>query len=302
MKKEKFDTDCLPEVRGEYRFAELLNKYTWLNVGGPADVMFFPEDETDLQNFRRNLPSETDVFVLGGGANVLIRDGGIAGVVVKLKNSNFAKVKIAGNVVSCGAGLLNFKLKKTIIEYGLHGLEFLCTIPGSIGGALRTNAGCFGSDISQVMVSAKVMDKKGNIFVADKADFNFAYRHSDFPKDWIILEVNCNYVKDETSAVAKQIAEYEEYRRMHQPQGIKTAGSTFKNPEGYRAWELIKNAGGDKMVVGKAHMSAQHCNFLENEGSNAADIENLGKQIVAAVKQQSGIELQWEVLTVGRRK
>lgn len=292
----------LPDVKGNYKFGELLKNYTWLNVGGPADVMFFPENIADLQNFLRNKSADMDVFVLGGGSNLLVRDGGIKGAVIKLSAKEFCQIKIYDDKVECGAGLLNNMFRKTVAEKGLGGLEFLCSIPGSLGGALRSNAGCFGKEISDVLLSAKVIDGKGNIYEVSKDDFNFAYRHSDFPEDWIVWEVALKYDKKDSQEVSDLIAEHAEYRRAHQPQGIRTAGSTFKNPPQMRAWELIKNSGADKFQFGGARMSPQHCNFLQNDGTaSAADVEKLCDEVVKAVKNSSGVGLELEVKKVGRR-
>lgn len=293
----------LPHVRGKYKFSEPLKKYTWLNIGGPAEVMFFPEDAEDLQNFMQHKDVNLPVFVLGGGSNLLVRDGGIAGVVVKLKNPNFAQFSVQNNVLNCGAGALNTSMKKIIADKGMGGLEFLCSIPGSVGGLVRTNAGCFGRELSDVLISAQVMDCRGNIFTAQNKDFHFGYRYSEFPQDWIILEVNLQFEPAASEAVAAKIKENDDYRRQHQPQGIRTAGSTFKNPSGYRAWELIKNSGGSEMVVGGVRMSPQHCNFLENNGTaTAADVENLGKKIMKAVKNQTGVDLEWEIKIIGQEQ
>lgn len=291
----------LPQVRGEYRFSEPLSKYVWLKVGGPADVMYFPQDRDDLQYFLKHKPEEIPVFVVGGGSNLLVRDGGIRGIVIKLQNESFKNVKIEGNKVFCGAGMLNAALRKVVIENGLGGLEFLCSIPGSFGGMLRSNAGCFGSELSSVLQKATVINGKGEIFDVSCRDFNFGYRRSDFPSDWIVLEVCLQFNKKDVSEVREQILANEEYRRQHQPQGIRTAGSTFKNPEGYKAWELIKNAGGADMKVGGAKMSQQHCNFLQvDETATAADIEQLGQQIISAVKEKNGVDLEWEVKIIGQ--
>ncbi len=292
----------LPAVRGTYRFNETLSKHTWLGVGGPAEVMFVPADAADLQFFLQHKLPEWPVFVLGGGANLLVRDGGIAGVVIKLEAPAFAAWRVEGEKLYCGGGLKNFALKKILPEHELGGLEFLCSIPGTIGGALRSNAGCFGGEIGSVLHSAKVMNGKGEIFAVGPEDFHLSYRHSDFSADWIIVEVVLTANKTPGAEIAAKIAANDEYRRTHQPQGIRTAGSTFKNPAGYRAWELIKNAGGNEMVVGGAQMSAQHCNFLQaNANATAADIETLGEKIIAAVKAQSGVTLEWEVERVGQK-
>ncbi|MBR1600159.1 MAG: UDP-N-acetylmuramate dehydrogenase [Alphaproteobacteria bacterium] len=292
----------LPVVRGEYKFNEALKNYTWLNVGGPADVMFMPKDVADLQYFLQNKDENMPVFVLGGGSNLLVRDGGIEGVVVKLSDACFREIKIESDRIICGAGLLNNVLKKTVENEGLGGLEFLCSIPGCVGGAVRSNAGCFGREISDVLISAKVVNGNGEVLELRNKDFHFAYRHSEFPSDFIIVEVTLGYERQSSEDVKKTIEQQAEYRKAHQPQGIRTAGSTFKNPPQMRAWELIKNSGADKLKIGGAQMSLQHCNFLQNDGtSNASDIEDLCDEVKRMVKDKCGVELELEVNKVGRR-
>ncbi len=294
--------DLMPTVRGVYKYNEPLKKHTWLNVGGPAEVMFLPADIDDLQHFLQNKPKNIPVFILGCGSNLLVRDGGIAGVTVKLEAKSFQQWRIEKDKLYCGAGMHNVALKKILPQYQLGGLEFLCSIPGSLGGAIRSNAGCFGAALADVLVSAKVIDGQGRILEVPATDFHFSYRHSDFPADWIIVEICLQTKPAEKAQIESQIKQNDEYRRTHQPQGIRTAGSTFKNPTGYRAWELIKNAGMSEVKIGGACMSPQHCNFLENDGTaTAAQIEELGEQIVQAVKQKYDIELEWEVERVGQQ-
>ncbi|MBP5216045.1 MAG: UDP-N-acetylmuramate dehydrogenase [Alphaproteobacteria bacterium] len=301
MSNDRKPENSLPEVRGEYRFSEPLSKYTWLNVGGPAEVMFFPADEEDLQNFLRAKNDDLPVFVLGGGSNLLIRDGGMPGVVVKLKNQKFAQIRIEKGKIICGAGLLNGALKKILIDNAVGGLEFLCSIPGSLGGAVYSNAGCFGYELSDVLLSAKIIDKKGNIKEVAAKDFHLSYRHSDFPADWIILELTLKTEEKAASEITETLKKNSEYRRVNQPQGIKTAGSTFKNPSGYKAWELIKDSGADKITIGGAKMSAKHCNFIENDGTaTASDIEKLCESIMEKVEACKGVKLELEVKKVGK--
>lgn len=291
----------LPKIRGVYKFNEPLKKYTWLNVGGPAEVMFLPADVEDLQDFLQNKPQNMPVFVLGSGSNLLVRDGGIDGVAIKLENKSFQKWRIEGQKIYCGAGMQNRLLKQILPVNGLGELEFLCSIPGSLGGAVRSNAGCFGAALSDVLVSATVIDDKGNIFEAPATEFHFAYRHSEFPADWIVLELCLQGKTAEAAQIEEKIKQNDEYRKTHQPQGIRTAGSTFKNPTGMRAWELIKNAGMAEVKIGGVRMSLQHCNFLENDGTaTASQIEELGEKIIAAVKQKYDVVLEWEVERVGK--
>lgn len=291
---------ALPDVRGAYKINEPLNRYTWLNVGGPADVMYFPEDEADLQNFMKQKNPQQNVFIIGGGSNLLVRNGGVDGFVIKLAAPSFAKWRIENGIFYCGAGRQNFSLRQIIVENSLGGLEFLCSIPGTLGGAMRSNAGCFGSEIADVLQTARIMTGKGEILTVQNRDFNFAYRYSDFPADWIVLEVGLQFVPKSKEEIEAQILQNAEYRRQHQPQGIKTAGSTFKNPQGNAAWKLIKAAGGDQIVCGKVRLSPQHCNFLQNDGTNAEDVEKLCCAVQNAVAEKCGINLEMEVKIIGR--
>lgn len=292
----------LPQVRGEYKINEPLKKYTWLNVGGNADVMFFPKDEDDLQSFLKQNTSHLPIFVLGSGSNLLVRDGGLSGVVVKLSSPYFASWQLEDDILTVGCGLKNAALKKILLENEIGGLEFICSIPGSIGGLVRSNAGCFGSDLAKVLLKAKVIDGKGNIFEVDAKYFHFAYRHSDFPADWILLQLFLKTEKSPVENIKSLIEQNAAYRKEHQPQNVRTAGSTFKNPENGRAWELIKNVGGCELKIGGAHFSQQHCNFMINDGSaSAADLERLGTEVQKRVKEQTGIDLQWEVKVIGRK-
>lgn len=295
--------DKLPEVRGEYRLSEPMCKYTRLNVGGPVDVMFFPQDEDDLRHFLRHRSDDMPVFILGGGSNLLVRDGGVSGVVIKLKNPNFSRCETKGEYIYAGAGMRNGELKKVMLSEQLGGLEFICSIPGCLGGLLRTNAGCFGSDISKVLHSARVMTADGEVKQVKNSDFHFGYRRSDFPEDWIVLELCLKGEKSSAEKISKILEHNSAYRVQHQPMNVRTAGSTFKNPEGYQAWRLIKSVGGCDMKVGGAHFSPLHCNFLVNDGSaTAEDIENLGEQIREKIKQQTGVNMEWEVKIIGKRK
>ena len=293
----------LPEIKGEYKFDEPMARHTWLNAGGNAEVMFLPEDEKDLQSFLQNTDESTPIFVLGGGSNLLVRDGGIDGVVIKLKNKNFSGIRYENNLLYCGAGLQNGALKKFLIENEIGGLEFICSIPGTIGGLVRSNAGCFGSELANVLHKAKVMDRKGNIFEVEPQDFNFAYRKSEFPADWIILELVFKTNKSSAEEIERIISEQAEYRRTHQPQNVRTAGSTFKNPPQTAAWKLIKAVGGDELKIGGASFSPQHCNFLVNDGTaSAEDLETLGNTVIQKVKDQENITLEWEVKIIGKHK
>lgn len=293
----------LPEVRGKYIERAKLSKHTWFGVGGPAEVLFLPEDETDLKNFLLRKPQAVPVTIIGGGSNLLIRDGGIPGVVIKLDAPAFQKISFNGVEVTVGAGLKNSDLKKELIERGIGGLEFICSVPGRIGGLLRTNAGCFNRSVSDVFVKAHIMNEWGEIYEVEAADFNFSYRMSLFPENWIILDVTLRGVISTAENVKKTIEEQLEYRKARQPINKKTAGSTFKNPEGLVAWKLIDEAGCRGMKVGGAEVSDMHCNFLINNGNaTAEDLEKLGEMIIEKVKEKTAITLEWEIRRMGVKK
>ncbi|MBP5399102.1 MAG: UDP-N-acetylmuramate dehydrogenase [Alphaproteobacteria bacterium] len=293
----------LPKVKGKYLHNIQLKQHTWFGVGGPAEIMYLPKDNADLSFFIRNCPHNIPLFVLGGGSNILVRDGGIPGVTIKLDSPAFKQVKIEDNKITCGAGLQNISLKKYLINNSLTGLEFLCSIPGVIGGSLKTNAGCFGKEVKDVIISANIMDNLGNIKQVPVSEFGLSYRNSCFPSSWIILDITFSVRKDTPENIKKILEEQKAYRISSQPYNQKTAGSTFKNPQGLRAWELIKKSECDQLSVGGAKVSEKHCNFLINTGNaSAKDIETLGEMIIGQVKQKTFVTLEWEIKRVGIEK
>ena len=265
----------LPEVRGKYLKNVLLSRHTWFRVGGPAEVMYIPEDEDDLCFFMKTKPYNLPVCILGGGSNVLIRDGGIPGVVIKLTSKYFKHIKIGG-------------------------LEFICSIPGVIGGSVKTNAGCFGRSVKDVIQSATIVDGTGEKYTVGIDDLMLSYRSSFFPDDWIITSITFKTEVKDAVAIAQTIDEQKVYRKQNQPYNERTAGSTFKNPDGLKAWELIKKAGCCGLQINGAKVSEKHCNFLINTGhARAADLEELGETIVDKVKKATSITLEWEVKRMG---
>lgn len=293
----------LPKVKGEYLLNEPLNKYTWFGVGGPAEVMYCPKDTEDLCYFMKNKPYNLPIFVIGGGSNLLVRDGGIPGVVVRLKNKFFRNWKLEGDKLVCGAGMKNGELKKIMIENNIGGLEFLVSIPGGLGGAVRTNAGCFGKELKDVLISATVVNSEGEEVEVGADDFNLSYRQSFFPEEWIITSMTLKVVPQDAKITENIIEKHKNYRMKSQPHNAKTAGSTFKNPEGLKAWELIKKTKSNEFKVNGAEVSDKHCNFLINTGNaTAKDIEDLGNMIVENVKKETTIVLEWEVKRVGIKK
>ncbi len=292
--------DILPKVRGKYKVDEPLSKHTWFGVGGPAEVMYFPEDIEDLADFIKKRPYNLPIFLIGSGSNILVRDGGIPGVVIKLSANSFRNWKLQSTSIKCGAGLKNSELKKIMLDNNIGGLEFLVSIPGSLGGAVKTNAGCFGKELKDVLLSAIVINENGEELEVGADNFNFGYRCSFFPEDWIVVSMTLKIIPQERAITAQIIDEQKNYRLKTQPINAKTAGSTFKNPDGLRAWELIKNTQSNLLKFNDAEVSDKHCNFLINTGSaTAQDIENLGEAIIKQVKQETGITLEWEVKRVG---
>ncbi|MBR2299655.1 MAG: UDP-N-acetylmuramate dehydrogenase [Alphaproteobacteria bacterium] len=290
-------------IAGKICYEEPMSKHTWLGVGGNAEAMFIPKDLNDLISFLKIKPEEVPVYVLGGGSNLLVRDGGISGVVIKLASPYFKQIVKNNNSITCYAGLQNTLLRKFLITNELGGLEFLCSIPGTIGGTVKTNAGCFGRCLSDVLISANAVDMKGNIHTITNQDFHFSYRHADFPKDWIIISLTLKTLKSDASTIQHILTEHQVYRKAHQPVNKKTAGSTFKNPVGNSAWKLIKESECDTLTVGGAKMSEKHCNFMINTGNaTAKDCETLGEAIIERVKNKTGIALEWEIQKIGQDK
>ena len=295
--------DSLPQVKGKYIENAKLAKYTWFGVGGPAEVLFLPHDLEDLKTFLIRKSKEIPVTVIGGGSNLLIRDGGIPGVVIKLDTPEFAQCSVNGAEITVGAGMKNVDLKKVLLKNQIGGLEFICSIPGRIGGLFRTNAGCFGKSLSDVFVKAHIIDEWGKVCETTADDFNFSYRASMFPENWIILDVTLKGEFLPSEQIKARMNEQLEFRRSHQPINKKTAGSTFKNPEGLQAWRLIQEAGCVGLNVGDAEVSSKHCNFLINNGkATAEDIEELGELIIEKVKRKTEITLEWEVRRIGVKK
>lgn len=292
--------DLLPKVRGKYKKNEPLKKHTWFAVGGPAEVMFIPEDIEDLSSFMQKRPHNIPIYVIGGGSNLLVRDGGIPGVVIKLDSPAFKKYQLGENTITCGCGMRNIDLQKIMIKHRFGGLEFLSSIPGAIGGSVKTNAGCYGREAKDVIISAQVVNGEGDISSIPVEDLMLSYRSSFFPEDWIITAITFRTHADMPEHIMEIINDQKNKRMKSQPHNVKTAGSTFKNPEGLKAWELIKKSGCDQLSVGGAKVSEVHCNFLVNTGgATAKDIETLGETIIKQVRDKTSITLEWEIKRVG---
>ena len=289
----------LPTVRGEYRADAPVAQLTWFRVGGPAEVLFRPADEADLVDFLSGLPGDVPVTVLGVGSNTLIRDGGVPGVVIRL-GKGFADARVDGDRVIAGAGALDVTVAATAQRAGLTGLEFLSGIPGTVGGALRMNAGAYGSEIRDVLVSARAVDPLGHARTLAADEMALGYRHCGVPEDWIFTSAVLRARPGDPATIAQAMADIRDAREETQPRRVRTGGSTFANHEGRRAWQLIDAAGCRGLRIGGAQVSEKHCNFLLNTGdATAADIEALGEEVRRRVLASSGIELRWEIRRVG---
>ncbi|MBS0540907.1 MAG: UDP-N-acetylmuramate dehydrogenase [Proteobacteria bacterium] len=292
--------DRLPKPRGRLTADAPLGPQTWFRAGGHAEVLFRPADVEDLASFLAALPMDVAVTVLGVGSNVLVRDGGIRGVVIRLMRG-FTGITVEGNEVVAGAGAPDLNVALTARDHALTGLEFLSGIPGTIGGAFPTNAGAYGGDLASVLVSAEAVDRAGTVHRVVPAELGLGYRHSSAPADWIFTSARLRATPGDQLAIARRIAEIDSARGESQPRS-RTGGSTFANPPTLKAWELIDRAGCRGLRVGGAQVSEKHTNFLINTGdATAADIEGLGEEVRRRVFEQSGILLQWEIRRLGER-
>jgi UDP-N-acetylmuramate dehydrogenase len=292
----------LPKVRGQYRENAVLAKTNWFGVGGPAEVLFRPKDTDDLAGFLRSKPDDIDITVIGIGSNLLVRDGGIDGVVIKL-GRGFTEVKIHGELLEAGAGALNYNVVNFAKEHCRSGIEFIVGIPGSIGGALAMNAGCYGAEISDILEYAEALDSQGNIHKLHPKDIGYIYRGNTLHDGWIFTKTYFKTSIGERQTIEHTINEIVSERTISQPIKERTSGSTFTNPSGHKAWKLIDEAGCRGLKVGGAQVSEKHCNFFVNTGdATAADIEALGEEVRKRVKQKSGVQLEWEIKRIGKRK
>jgi UDP-N-acetylmuramate dehydrogenase len=292
----------LPEVRGRYNENVALADVTWFRTGGPAEVVFRPADREDLVHFLVNRPADVPVTVMGVGSNLLVRDGGVAGVIIRL-GRGFAEISTTDNIVTAGAGALDLNVSLTAGNAGIGGLEFLSGIPGTIGGALRMNAGAYGSEMSDVLVSADVVTPAGDLKSLTAAEMGFSYRHCSVDQDWLFLSAQMTGKSEQKATILGQIEDIRSARETTQPVRARTGGSTFANPDNsdLKAWQLIDQAGCRGLVRGGAMVSEKHCNFLINTGdASAADLEGLGEEVRRRVLENSGITLHWEIRRLGR--
>ena len=296
-----FDFKRLPDVRGRYKKHVVMAPYTWFRVGG-ATTVFRPQDHEDLCQFLLQNSEDVPVTIIGAASNILIRDGGIPGIVIRL-GKNFASINFNSNSVRIGAALPNGIAARLAQKKGYSGLEFLSGIPGTIGGGLRMNAGAYGTEVRDILIEAEVVDSTGNFKVLSLEEMEMSYRHCGVPKDYIFLSGLFKTGRDVPSNIQRKLDEIKARRLESQPITERTGGSTFKNPKGFKAWELIEAAGCRGVSVGGAMVSEQHCNFLVNTGNaNATDLENLGNLVQKKVQDATGIELEWEIKLLGVHK
>ena len=291
--------DRLPTVRGAYTENYDLGRHMWFKVGGPAEVAFEPEDLADLRWFLAERPKDVPLTAIGIGSNLLVRDGGVPGVVIRLGKA-FADIDIGGGGVSAGAAAPAIAVARAAQREGLSGLEFMSGIPGTVGGALRMNAGAYEREMKDVVLRARAVDPAGVLNLLQVSALGFAYRHCTVPEDWIFVGADLCAAPGDAQEIAAQMADIGAARSESQPIRTLTGGSTFKNPPGRKAWELIDEAGCRGLRRGGAQVSDQHCNFLINTGSaTAADLEALGEEVRDRVRATCGVELEWEIRRIG---
>ena len=291
---------AMPELRGRLTANQSLSELTWFRVGGPAQILFTPADEDDLAYFLAGLPAELAVTVVGVGSNLIVRDGGLPGVVIRLAPRGFGEASAQGEIVSAGAAALDKRVAETAAAANLGGLEFFFGIPGTIGGALRMNAGANGAETKDVLCEASGVGRDGKKYVFTNSEMKFVYRNSGVDASIIFTSARFRGKPATPEAIRVRMNEVQAHREAAQPIREKTGGSTFKNPPGNSAWKLIDAAGCRGLRVGGAQVSEMHCNFLINTGeATASDIETLGETVRERVKENSGIELHWEIKRIG---
>lgn len=291
---------AMPELRGRLLANESLAPLTWFRVGGPAQVLFTPADADDLAYFLMHLPAELPVTVIGVGSNLIVRDGGVPGVVIRLSPRGFGEVTADGDIIAAGTAALDKRVAETAAGASLTGLEFLYGIPGTIGGALRMNAGANGGETKDILIEATAVDRLGRTHRFSNEEMKFSYRSSGTDPALIFTSARLRGTPAAPDAIRARMADVQAHRETAQPIREKTGGSTFKNPPGHSAWKLIDAAGCRGLRSGGAQVSEMHCNFLINTGTATGhDIETLGETVRERVKASSGIELQWEIKRIG---
>ena len=290
----------LPKVEGKLTRNTPLAPLVWFKTGGAAEWLFEPKDVTDLQSFLRDLDPETPVMALGLGSNLIVRDGGVRGVVVRLGKA-FAKVEKKGDcLLDCGAGASGILVSSTARDAAIAGMEFLRSIPGTVGGFVRMNGGAYGGEVRDILVDCDVVLRNGDLVTLSAADLHYSYRHSELPDGAIVVAARFRGRPGDPDAIQTEMDRISAAREASQPLRSKTGGSTFKNPDGHKAWQLVDEAGCRSLQIGGAQVSEKHTNFMINTGdATSADIEALGEEVRARVKAKSGIDLHWEIQRVG---
>ena len=290
------------KISGQILFDESLSKHSWFNLGGPAKIIFKPKNLNELSIFLKNFRGFNKIKVLGAGSNTLIRDGGFDGVIIKFGKS-FSHISLFNrNMLIAGASALDKNVSNFALENSLSGFEFLSCIPGTIGGGIRMNSGCYGEDISKILVSVQAMDLNGKVKVIYSSDIKFSYRRCSLDNSLIFISATFKGKKDSNLNIQKKIINLVERKKKDQPSKIKTCGSTFKNHENNKAWSLIKKSGCASMKVGDAHISEKHCNFFVNKGNaKSQDLENLIYQVKNKVLDKTGIKLELELEIIGEK-
>jgi UDP-N-acetylmuramate dehydrogenase len=290
---------AMPELRGRLLANQPLAGLTWFRVGGPAQILFMPDDEADLSYFLSNLPGDIGVTVVGLGSNLIVRDGGVPGVVVRL-GRGFNEISIEGLDVRAGTAVPDLRVAQAAQKAGIGGLAFMCGIPGGVGGALRMNGGAYGRETKDALVEARAVDWAGRVHLLRNVDMDYTYRHCGAPEDFIFTQAHFAGQKGDPDAIAADMERISQSRGATQPIKTRTGGSTFKNPPGQKAWQIIDAAGCRGLRIGGAQVSELHCNFLINLGdATAADIETLGETVRQRAKDSSGVELEWEIKRIG---
>lgn len=295
----------LPQVRGKIEANVPLAPFTWFRVGGPAEILFQPADEDDLAQFLKALPLEIPVQIIGVGSNLIVRDGGVKGIVIRLTPKGFGQVAVDGNKITCGTMVLDAILAKKAGEAGIAGLEFYRGVPGTIGGAIRMNAGCYEQETKDILIECVAIDRQGNRHIFKNPDMGFEYRKCALPNDLIFVSATFEGKMDNPADILARMDRITERRENSQPIREKTGGSTFKNPDqiqsnGRKSWQVIDDAGLRGYSIGGAMMSEKHCNFMINKGNaTAKDLEALGDYVIAKVKETQGVDLHWEIKRIG---
>jgi UDP-N-acetylmuramate dehydrogenase len=291
---------CMPQLRGRFLSNQTLAELTWFRVGGAAQLLFMPEDEADLAYLLARLPTEIPVTVIGLGSNLIVRDGGVPGVVIRL-GRGFGDIKVEADArIRAGAAVPDVKVSRLAQEAAIGGLAFFRGIPGAVGGALRMNGGAYGRETKDVLIEARAVDRHGRVRILSNADMHYSYRHCGAPDELVFTAALFRGAPGDAAAIAAEMDKITESREATQPIKSRTGGSTFKNPPGQKAWQLIDAAGCRGLKLGAAQVSELHCNFLINlGGATAAEIEALGEMVRKRVRDSSGFDLEWEIKRIG---